>query len=267
MRFLVIDQSNGKLIGIFALMDPVFNLRVRDDWIGWTVQQRKHRLASVMDAFILGAVPPYDQLLGGKLVASLVGSAEVSKAFDRKYGEAVGIISRESKYSQLALVTVTSALGRSSIYNRMKLPGSMELIRVGDTAGWGHFHVPGDIFLKMRRLLEMDGHRYAKGHGYGEGPNWRLRTIRQALKSIGLDEELLRHGISREVYCCPLAQNWREYLKGEVNECFSRRPSAREIASAALERWVIPRSQRRPEYRRWTLEDTLSRFEPLLGNG
>ena len=35
-RFLIWDQSNGKLIGIFALTDPVFNLGVRDRLIGWT---------------------------------------------------------------------------------------------------------------------------------------------------------------------------------------------------------------------------------------
>ncbi len=34
MRYLVYDRNNDKLIGIFALTDPVFNLRVRDAWIG-----------------------------------------------------------------------------------------------------------------------------------------------------------------------------------------------------------------------------------------
>src|SRR6266404_2918227 len=34
MRFLVWDRSNGKLIGVLALGDPVFNLRARDDEIG-----------------------------------------------------------------------------------------------------------------------------------------------------------------------------------------------------------------------------------------
>jgi len=32
------------------------------------------RLVNVMDAYVLGAVPPYNMLLGGKLVASLVRS-------------------------------------------------------------------------------------------------------------------------------------------------------------------------------------------------
>ena len=34
LRFLVRDRQNGKLIGLFALGDPVFNQRARDSWIG-----------------------------------------------------------------------------------------------------------------------------------------------------------------------------------------------------------------------------------------
>ena len=66
MRFLVRDRSNDKLIGIFALGDPVFNLKARDEWIGWDVNDRRDRLVHVMDAFVVGAVPPYAQLAQGR---------------------------------------------------------------------------------------------------------------------------------------------------------------------------------------------------------
>ena len=70
MRFLVWDKSNGKLIGLIALGDPVFNLKARDNWIGWGIQDRTERLCNIMDAYVLGAVPPYSHLIGGKLVAA-----------------------------------------------------------------------------------------------------------------------------------------------------------------------------------------------------
>ncbi|HKI85952.1 MAG TPA: Druantia anti-phage system protein DruA, partial [Thermoanaerobaculia bacterium] len=66
-RFLVRDRSNEKLIGVFALGDPVYNLRSRDAEIEWGVEQRNARLYNVLDAFVLGALPPYRELLGGKL--------------------------------------------------------------------------------------------------------------------------------------------------------------------------------------------------------
>lgn len=155
MRFLVMDRQNGKLIGVFALGDPVFNLRVRDEWIGWTVQQRERRLVSVMDAFVVGAVPPYNRLLGGKLVTGLIGSAEVASRFEQKYAHTKGVISGKAKSPKLALVTVTSALGRSSIYNRVRLGRLVELVPVGRTVGYGHFHVSDYLFHRMRDLLRL----------------------------------------------------------------------------------------------------------------
>ena len=35
LRFLVFDENNGKLMGLFALGDPVYAIRDRDLWIGW----------------------------------------------------------------------------------------------------------------------------------------------------------------------------------------------------------------------------------------
>lgn len=252
MRFLVRDQSNGKLIGLLALGSPVFNLGPRDAWIGWTAQDRAERLVNVMDAFVVGAVPPYSALLGGKLVAALVGSAEVSSLFERRYGSREGIISGSVKSARLVLVTTTSALGRSSLYNRLKLPDLIQFHRLGMTEGWGHFHVPEPVFDKMRQLLSLEGHKYATGYSFGDGPNWRFRVAKAALKRVGLDEAELRHGIQREVYGVPLANNWREYLLGEDMDAELRRPSADIITGACKERWILPRSQRRPEFREWT---------------
>lgn len=64
LRYLVWDSSNQRLMGILAIGDPVFNLRSRDDYIGWTGEQRRSRLVHIMDAYVLGAVPPYNRLLG-----------------------------------------------------------------------------------------------------------------------------------------------------------------------------------------------------------
>ena len=59
LRFLVMDESNNKLIGILGLGDPVYAMQARDRWIGWDRDVKKDRLYHVMDAFVLGAIPPY----------------------------------------------------------------------------------------------------------------------------------------------------------------------------------------------------------------
>jgi hypothetical protein len=262
LRFLVRDQANGKLLGIFALTDPVFNLQARDSWIGWDVNDRRLRLVNVMDAHVVGAVPPYSSLLGGKVTAALMTSQEVCDAFTAKYAHRSGIISQQYKHAQLVLITVTSALGRSSLYNRLKLPGTMEFQRIGQTAGWGHFHIPQPLFTLMRALLHREEHKYASGYKFGQGPNWRLRVAREAVKRVGLDPQLLRHGISREVYAAPLASNWREYLCGtDVIDAIVR-PSAATIGISAVNRWLIPRSQTRLDYQQWTRKAI---WEQLIG--
>lgn len=79
------DDANDKLIGILGLGDPVYALGARDEWIGWDRQAKKDNLYHVMNAFVLGAVPPYSYLLGGKLVAMMACSNEVRRAFRRRY--------------------------------------------------------------------------------------------------------------------------------------------------------------------------------------
>jgi hypothetical protein len=257
IRFLVKDAQNDKLIGIIALGDPVFNLACRDKWIGWNVHQRTDRLVNVMDAYVLGAVPPYSQLIGGKLVAAAVTSSEVSKAFDAKYNATVGVIAKQAKHARLVLVTTTSSLGRSSIYNRLKLPGLVEYMRLGTTEGWGHFQIPDSLFEQMRALLAAEGHKYASGHKYGDGPNWRVRVIRASLKRLGLSEDLLRHGIRREAYGVPLASNWREFLIGTTDQPQLARPTLAEITEASLSRWHLRRAATNPSYRAWTRQQTM----------
>ena len=253
MRFLVKDRSNNKLIGILGLCDAVLNLRVRDELIGWTWEQRKERLINMMNAYCIIPAPPYAQLLGGKLITSLIGSSEVSDFFKQRY-------SNRKNNPRLALVTTTSALGRSSMYNRVKLPGLVELRRIGETVGYGRFHISDEILTDMRKLLVIDGCKV------GTGPIQKpMNEIAKALTLVGLNwREVQRHGIKREVYVMPLAENWREFLRGETDVCESNRPSVDTISKACLERWMIPRSIRRPEFRDWSCEDREKLFEPIL---
>lgn len=255
MRFLVWDRHNDKLIGLIALGDPVFNLRVRDQYIGWDSDDRKKRLVGMLDAFVLGSLPPYNRLLGGKLVASLIRSVEVRDTFRQKYHTTKGIISRKRKHAELVAVTTTSALGRSSVYNRVRLGSTTYLNPLGYTEGWGHFHVPESVFADVRTYLRRRRRKYAKGFKFGDGPNWRLRALRLAMGLVGLRPELLRHGIKREVFITELATNARQILNGT-----RKRPkyddllSVAEIAALAKERWIIPRAERCPDFRAHTVD-------------
>jgi len=261
LRYLVWDEQNEKLIGLIAIGDPVFNLAVRDSLIKWDIHDRSERLVNVMDAYVLGAVPPYNNLLGGKMVACLVRSRDVYNDFGRAYGGTTGIISKKEKKARLLAVTTSSSMGRSSMYNRLKLDGRFYFESIGYTGGWGHFHIPDKLFDELRDYLRHIGHPYADLHRYGEGPNWRLRTTRAALDALSFREDILRHGIRREVFLCELASNARRMLRtGKGRPNLSSLLSASEVAELALDRWVLPRAKRRPEYRDWTLNQLVGLF-------
>ena len=121
LRYLVWDKHNEKIMGLIAIGDPVFNLSVRDSLIDWTVKDRSKRLVNIMDAYVLGALPPYNMLLGGKLVACLLRTKDIYDDFTKAYGSTKGIISKQEKKARLLAITTSSSMGRSSIYNRLKL--------------------------------------------------------------------------------------------------------------------------------------------------
>ncbi|KPM17702.1 Druantia anti-phage system protein DruA [Citromicrobium sp. WPS32] len=261
LRYLVWDQQNGKLIGLIAIGDPVFNLAVRDKLIGWSADDRSSRLVNIMDAYVLGALPPYNSLLGGKLIASLLRTRELYDEFAEAYGDTTGLISGEAKKARLLAITTSSSMGRSSVYNRLKLDGTQYLKSIGYTGGWGHFHIPDRLFTELREYLREIGHSYADLHKFGEGPNWRLRTTRAALDSLGFREDMLHHGIQREVFLCELASNSLSILKtGRGSPQLSSLLSADDVAGLALERWIVPRAQRRREFKDWTLGDLIELF-------
>ena len=257
MRFLVRDGQNGRLIGVFALCDPVFNLTPRDVWIGWDQAGRRERLVHTMSAYVVGAVRPYSDLLSGKLVTSLIASREVGELFHERYADTVGNISGLHKNAKLTLVTFTSALGRSSIYNRVRLyNGSSDhpviaLDRRGVTKGFGHFQITEEHFRQLRQILVEDGHPYISPK-FGTGPNWKIRVARTGLEKIGFEEAdtVLKHGIQREVYVMPIADNANQFLAGRHEfPLFNKQYGASEISGLARERWMIPRADRRPSFR------------------
>lgn len=248
LRFLVIDEHNDKLIGIFGLGDPVFALGPRDRWVGWDSHTRAERLCYVMDAFVLGAVPPYSSLLCGKLVAMLVTSNEVRQAYARKYGKRVSLIRNRAVEGDLALITTTSALGRSSLYNRISYDGRRLFISVGYSQGSGEFHFANGLYDAMMQYVRQHSKPTAKNERWGSGFRNRREIVKKCLMGLGLSADWLYHGVRREIFVVPLGANAREYLRGEEPELQQYDQPADALFEAFRERWLLPRAERDKRY-------------------
>lgn len=249
LRFLVVDDSNSKLVGLIGLGDPVFSLGPRDQWIGWTSARRKQRLKHVMDAFVLGAVPPYSHLLCGKLVAMLATSDTVRDAFRRKYGGTQSLIRRNTHDGRLALLTTASALGRSSVYNRLRIGKRLLYESVGFTRGSGEFHFSNGLYGALSAYAEQHCEPTAKQERWGTGFRNRREVIKKCLPAIGLSSEWLYHGIEREVFVIPLAKNSRAFLCGLHGRlCWYHQDEA-AIHEYFRDRWMLPRASWDKRYR------------------
>lgn len=255
IRYLVFDQQNDKLIGLFGLGDPVFDLAARDRWIGWDRTTRKNNLQYVMDAYILGAVPPYSFLLGGKLIAMLTTSNEVLASFKRKYQNSQSIIKEKPIDGRLALITTMSALGRSSLYDRIKFKNQKVFENVGYTLGSGEFHFSNGLYKEIFDYAHKNCTPTARPDGWGNGFRNRREVIEKCLNNLGLSQKLLYHKIQREIFVAPLASNTQDFLKGEQSDLIRFDRSQKDLFEFFRERWLIPRSQRNNEYKDWDPKD------------
>jgi hypothetical protein len=248
LRFLVMDSSNNKVIGLFGLGDPVYSISSRDQFVGWDRATKAENLYHVMDAYVLGAVPPYSHLLCGKLVALLALSNEVRQAFSDRYGARRTTIRDRCKNPWLALITTTSALGKSSIYNRIHVDGYKYWRSIGFTQGSGEFHFSNGIYEQLRKYAEENCTPTAKKQPWGKGFRSKREVIKKALPKIGLSARFIYHGIRREVFAGVTAENALSYLRGETGSLTFYDWPADQLSDMFLKRWLLPRAERNADY-------------------
>jgi hypothetical protein len=187
----------------------------------------------MMDIIVCGSVPPYNMLLGGKLVAMLLTSPQIVHDYQEKYAGYASTIASKMKGqevkrdSHLVFLGTTSLYSsNSSQYNRIAIPvkgqsgESVRFIRYGLTEGYGSVHFSGETVDALSKLQEyIQGARLINNR-FGEGVNPKLRRVRAGLASIGLSsaDNFLRHRSQRIVYGIPLGRKSCMYLCGEADD-------------------------------------------------
>lgn len=182
-----------------------------------------------------GAVPPYNAVLGGKLVSMLLMSPEIVKAYDARYGKACSVIASSIggkpvvRKPTLVFLGTTSLYGvGSSQYNRIAMPAEAvggtpgSIIRykeLGETKGFGCTDFSAQCSLEIDDLIEANCPERRVKHIFGEGISPRLRSLRVALDHVGLpSQKLLKHDSPRVVYGVALASNFGDVLMGLSNK-------------------------------------------------
>ncbi len=201
-----------------------------------------------------GAVAPYSDLLGGKLVALLMASPEVQAAYAERYDAAPSLIASSMagrpivRGGRLCLLTTSSLFHVASAqYNRLSVPAaalggqpgqSLSYVELGLTAGFGSSQFSSETTRALEELCGQRREGQRMNRILGEGTNPTMRMVREGLDQLGLPSDvLLQHGSPRRVYGVSLVSNLDEALLG-VAEPEALLPGVDPgVGTAALVRW------------------------------
>lgn len=250
LRFLVMDEHHGTLMGVLGLQSAPIDFAPRDKEITYPDQCKATMVNQTMDIFTLGAIPPYNHLLAAKLMIYAAASREIRDAYQERYLDATTQINGLVIPPHLVMLTTTSAFGRSSIYNRVTypVPGSERTRKVatslGYTKGYGTLFLE-DLYPYIKQYLIQCGYRPNKGFGEGPKPVWQ--NISKAMTLLNISDGL-NHGIRREAWCIPLADNAKDYLSGKAEAPNYYPETFTQLAEWWRERWLLPRANRRNDW-------------------
>lgn len=232
-----------------------------------TVRLAKGKIVgtAIADLSVCGAIPPYNELIGGKLVALLAVSEAARTAYHERYQRqpsliASSIAGREIvRPADLVFVGTSSLYGvRPNQYDTLSMPVSDEpgetmrlrYQHLGKSEGYGSLHIRSRTKALLQAFMLADGRTGWRANNiFGEGANPNMRALREAIGALGLDaNELLQHSQPREIYGVALASNLAEYVLGVdrnpdyIKRKYSRGSDSEAIADFWWRRWAGCRS-------------------------
>ena len=238
MRYIVWDKYHESVIGLIGLQSPILSWALRDKYLNIPVLERDYWVNQSMSAQRLGALPPYNTVLCGKLIAMLMASDKVRKDFHEKYLDKTTVIKKRELPANLLFVTTAGAFGKSSIYTRLKFHDDWLAKFIGYSKAYGSFHISTEIYEKLLLVLSEKGVNVRRE--FGNGPSRKMRLICQGMTALGYKNGGF-HGVKRAVYLFPFAKNLIELISGQNKYPVWYHRKVDELTDFWKERWSLPR--------------------------
>jgi hypothetical protein len=259
---LTFDQFLGEIPDTRQVAELVADRRGQRSVLKVARKAKADRVGvAVADISVCGAIAPYGPLLGGKLVSMLAASPEVVEAYRARYGQAVSEIASKMagrpivRPADLVFLGTTSLYGRSSQYNRVRVPGErlggepgseLRYVALGESEGVGTSHYHNETIRAIDRVVDQSRSGRRVNYIFGEGSSPKMRKLREGLTAVGFPADLIRHHRRREVFGVPLISNLRDYLLGVSDRpsyvCTMQGPAATAaIVTWWRERWLASR--------------------------
>jgi hypothetical protein len=219
VKINVKDRVSGKLLGQISLASDVTAMGVRDNYIGWSKDNKfvDGKLNNTTIASTIVCTQPLGyNFLGGKLIAMMTTTPEVRAYWKTKYDNV------------LIAVGTTSLYGIHSQYNGIPLFKTL-----GESAGKislkpdDKFYDPWHQWIKEHHAEWYDENiteeRARNGANMGYDRNGPVSGIKQKIlgkifKECGIKANQYHHGFKRGVYFAMMYENGNEFLRNEITE-------------------------------------------------
>ncbi len=249
LDYLLWDDHNGKLMGVLGLQSAPISFPARDKAFHLPYEQKVELVNQMMDGYTVGALPPYNDLLAGKLLILAAASQDIRDDYERRYHGKVTRMQGNILPSSLIAVTTLSAFGRSSLYNRVSKGregkrNSWAAFSLGPCEGWGTFHFSDQLYQKMKTFHKLLWPE-KRLSGFGTGPRIRQQVITSVLGALKLPKKFTQHNIKREVFVIPHVENLQEVLSGTGQEPVFNDEPFTDLATFWKERYCLPRATTR----------------------
>tara|TARA_R110000822_G_scaffold35290_3_gene99574 strand:+ start:2299 stop:3492 length:1194 start_codon:yes stop_codon:yes gene_type:complete len=237
IKFFIKDRVTNKLLGVVCLGSDVTSLGARDNFIGWTKDNKfvdgKLKYTSI-GTTICCAQPLGYNFLGGKLVAALVTTSVVRDAWKKLYGQT------------LVGLSTTSLYGIHSMYNSIplwKTLGSSKgrIALKPDDAIYETWH----DWLKENQKEEYLKQTTQKEGVAGPPTGVKQKVINMIFKAVGIKGSDYMHGFKRGIFYADIYENGKEFLRGEIEEKDLKMKKKYNDDSDYVMNWWKPKAIRR----------------------
>ena len=201
LKYFIIDRTSKKYLGIITLGSDVISLPPRDQYIGWSRENKfdHKKLNSVSIAQTIVGVQPFGyNMLGGKLIASLCSDPMIQKDWKKKYKDT------------LTGITTTSLFGSYSMYNRIPY-----WKKLGKTKGSITIKPDDDIFFYWNEWIK-ENHKKEFEHAINQSSP-KQNIIKLIFNKLNIPITQYQNDHSKGVYFMPIHTNTREYLRNEIS--------------------------------------------------
>jgi hypothetical protein len=211
VKIYIKDRLSKKILGQISLGSDITSLGVRDNFIGWTKEDKfaGGKLNNTTIATTIVSTQPFGyNFLGGKLVAAMATSPEIREYWKQKYDNvliAVGTTSLYGIHSQYNGIPHFKTLGESK--GKISIKPDDKYYDV-----WHHW------LQQNKADWYRDQIELASADMSGPVSGVKQKILGQIFKELGIKADTYHHGFKRGVYFASMYENGNDFLCSKITE-------------------------------------------------